>query len=74
MALSTFGAALGHVHLQDVDGYADRHWHPGEGRIHWSPVLRSIEAMTEAPHLILEVRRNAQNLPKTVAWLETLTP
>ncbi len=27
------GADLGHLHLQDADGYADRHWHPGEGCI-----------------------------------------
>lgn len=25
------GAALAHVHLQDSDGRADRHWPPGEG-------------------------------------------
>jgi hypothetical protein len=27
------GDMLHHVHLQDSDGYADRHWNPGEGNI-----------------------------------------
>ena len=63
---------LGHVHLQDVDGYADRHWHPGEGRINWSPLIKAIAALEETPRLILEVRRHTDALPKTVEWLETM--
>ena len=30
---SAAGDTLAHVHLQDTDGYADRHWAPGEGNI-----------------------------------------
>jgi hypothetical protein len=47
---------LAHVHLQDVDGYADRHWHPGDGRIAWRPVFGALAALAERPRLTLEVR------------------
>lgn len=63
---------LGHVHLQDVDGYADRHWHPGEGRINWPPLLGALNALEETPRLILEVRQSTERLPATVRWLEGL--
>jgi sugar phosphate isomerase/epimerase len=63
---------LGHVHLQDLDGYADRHWHPGEGRISWSPLLSALEDLEETPRLILEVRRHTERLPASVRWLEGL--
>ena len=63
---------LAHVHLQDVDGYADRHWHPGEGRINWPPLLSALDALEETPRLILEVRQDTGRLPATVRWLEAL--
>ena len=49
------GAALQHVHLQDVDGYGDRHWHPGEGTIHWPSVFAALGKLPQWPRLILEV-------------------
>ncbi|MFN4099762.1 MAG: sugar phosphate isomerase/epimerase family protein [Pararhodobacter sp.] len=61
---------LGHVHLQDADGYADRHWHPGDGRIPWRPVFDALAACDPAPRLILEVRNNLDRLPATVAALQ----
>jgi sugar phosphate isomerase/epimerase len=61
---------LGHVHLQDVDGYADRHWHPGDGRIAWRPVFDALAALGERPRLTLEVRTELNRLPATVALLE----
>ncbi|MBN2629521.1 MAG: sugar phosphate isomerase/epimerase, partial [Rhodobacteraceae bacterium] len=61
---------LGHVHLQDADGYADRHWHPGDGRIPWRPVFDALADLQERPRLILEVRRDQLRLPATVARLE----
>lgn len=64
---------LGHIHLQDVDGYADRHWHPGDGNINWAPLLKTIAALEETPRLILEVRSNSNGLPETVKWLKSLT-
>jgi sugar phosphate isomerase/epimerase len=50
------GNALEHVHLQDTDGYADRHWNPGEGNVSWPAVFRALAALTSDPRLILEVR------------------
>lgn len=63
---------LAHVHLQDVDGYADRHWHPGDGRIAWRPVFDAFAALPDAPRLTLEVRADHARLPATVARLEAL--
>lgn len=61
---------LRHVHLQDVDGHADRHWHPGDGRIAWRSVLTALAALDPAPRLILEVRDDLARLPRTVARFE----
>ena len=71
---STFIAAargrLDHVHLQDVDGHADRHWHPGEGCILWASVFAAIRACESNPRLVLEVRSELERLPQTVSRLE----
>lgn len=61
---------LAHVHLQDADGYADRHWHPGEGRVPWRAVFGALAELPELPRLILEVRGRRHLLPQTVARLE----
>lgn len=50
------GNLLTHVHLQDTEGYADRHWNPGEGTINWRAVFRSLSRLTSNPRLVLEVR------------------
>lgn len=50
------GDMLHHVHLQDTDGYADRHWNPGEGNIAWHAVFRALGRLSSNPRLILEVR------------------
>lgn len=63
--------ALAHVHLQDVDGYADRHWAPGEGTIHWAEVFRALAECESAPHLVLELRRKA-DIPAGFAHLKAL--
>ena len=52
------GNMLHHVHLQDTDGYADRHWNPGDGDICWEEFFRALEGVTSEPRLILEVRNN----------------
>jgi len=65
------GNALQHVHLQDADGFADRHWHPGEGTVRWEAVFRALAALTSDPRLILEVREPA-DLRKGAAYLERL--
>jgi sugar phosphate isomerase/epimerase len=53
------GAMLDHVHLQDADGYSDRHWAIGEGTILWTSVFRAIAGLSVKPRLILELRDKA---------------
>jgi sugar phosphate isomerase/epimerase len=53
------GDMLTHVHLQDTDGYADRHWAPGEGVMRWSAVFRALGRLRSNPRLILELRDHA---------------
>ena len=65
------GAQLAHVHIQDVDGHADRHWAPGEGAVEWHAVLRALGDCTAAPHLVLELRDKA-DIPKGFAHLQAL--
>ena len=47
---------LDHVHVQDADGYADRHWVPGEGSIRWPAVFAALAALDHSPRLMLELR------------------
>lgn len=65
------GNLLAHVHLQDLDGHADRHWPPGEGEIEWAAVFRALAECPSAPHLVLELRdQNA--IPRGFSYLEGL--
>ena len=70
--ITAAGENLTHVHLQDVDGYADRHWHPGEGSIPWQAVMDELRKSPSKPHLIIEVRKNMHRLPATAEFLEHL--
>ncbi|CAN1526038.1 IolE Sugar phosphate isomerases/epimerases [Rhabdaerophilaceae bacterium] len=54
------GNALHHVHLQDTDGHADRHWAPGDGLIRWVEVFRALGRLTSNPRLILELRHKEE--------------
>ena len=54
--IKSAGTMLQHVHLQDADGHADRHWTIGEGNILWHSVFRAIAALETRPRLILELR------------------
>ena len=63
------GAMLAHIHLQDADGFADRHWPPGRGTINWHAVFAAIAALPQRPHLVLELRDSA-DIPAAMAWLE----
>lgn len=65
----TAGAALAHMHLQDIDGHADRHWAIGEGTISWHGVFREIAALDTRPHLVLELS-NPAGIPASMAYLE----
>lgn len=50
------GDMLEHVHLQDADGYADRHWALGDGSILWPSVFRALARLTSNPRLVIELR------------------
>jgi sugar phosphate isomerase/epimerase len=63
------GPLLAHVHLQDADGFADRHWPPGRGTVNWHAVFRAIAALPQRPHLVLELRDPA-DIPAAMAYLE----
>ena len=65
------GDLLNHVHLQDADGYADRHWTIGEGTILWPSVFRALAQLTVKPRLILELRDKA-GIPASMAFLAGL--
>lgn len=62
------GEMLHHIHLQDADGYADRHWAIGEGTIRWHAVFRAIAQLEVQPRLILELRDKA-GIPASMAFL-----
>jgi sugar phosphate isomerase/epimerase len=57
------GERLAHVHLQDADGFADRHWQIGHGTILWPSVFRAIAETGADPRLILELRDKAGVIP-----------
>jgi sugar phosphate isomerase/epimerase len=54
---------LDHVHIQDADGYADRHWRPGFGTIRWPAVFDALKRIGGTPRLVLEMRDSADVLP-----------
>jgi sugar phosphate isomerase/epimerase len=62
------GDALHHVHLQDTDGHADRHWAPGDGIIRWTEVFRALGRVNSNPRLILELR-NKEEVRKGADYL-----
>jgi sugar phosphate isomerase/epimerase len=65
------GKRLQHVHLQDSDGYADRHWHPGEGLLAWRPVFAALMRLPVMPRLMLEVN-DQRGIAKGAAHLAAL--
>lgn len=65
------GKLLKHVHLQDTDGFADRHWAPGEGHIEWTEVFRALADAESAPHLVLELKRHT-DIPAGFGYLQGL--
>jgi sugar phosphate isomerase/epimerase len=54
--ISQAGDALAHVHLQDTDGYLDRHWIPGQGQINFVAVLEALNMINSDPRLIIEIK------------------
>lgn len=62
------GDFLHHVHLQDADGYADRHWAIGEGTVRWAAVFRALSQVNSNPRLVLELRDHHQ-IPRSMDYL-----
>ncbi|WP_333821797.1 sugar phosphate isomerase/epimerase family protein [Pinisolibacter sp.] len=50
------GSLLHHVHVQDADGHADRHWLPGEGLMLWPSFFKAVADWCETPRLLIEVK------------------
>ncbi len=65
------GDMLAHMHIQDADGYADRHWLPGEGTVNWRAVFRAMSRYSSDPRLIIEVKDQV-NLMRGVEHLVAL--
>ncbi len=57
------GELLAHVHMQDNDGLADRHWGMGEGSLNWRAFFRALRALPHRPRLIIEVDDVAEISP-----------
>jgi len=49
------GQDLKHMHIQDADGHADRHWRPGKGAINWVSVFEALRDSGATPRLIIEL-------------------
>lgn len=64
------GERLRHVHLQDADGHADRHWEIGKGSIHWHAVFGAIASLSVKPHLMLELR-DTSRIEASLQWLQS---
>lgn len=62
------GNALAHVHLQDGEGYSDRHWTLGEGTINWQGVFRALASVSSNPRLIIEIKDKTA-VQKAAAYL-----
>lgn len=65
------GDWLAHVHLQDTDGWADRHWVPGEGTVPWAELFRTLATLASRPRLILELR-DKDRCPEAAARLAAM--
>ncbi|MWD27727.1 TIM barrel protein [Aquicoccus sp. SCR17] len=65
------GPALAHVHLQDSDGWADRHWVLGEGSVGFHAIFAALRNLRADPHLIVEIR-DFHRVRDSVAHLERL--
>ena len=68
--IRTAGAWLGHVHLQDSDGYADRHWVPGDGDINFKAIFEALGTLDQNPRLMIEVVDKGGSILKAAQWLE----
>mgnify|MGYP006201378727 CR=1 FL=1 len=59
------------LHLQDADGYADRHWPVGHGNLNWRAIFDRLSVLTSSPRLIIEIRDKSQ-IQASAAYLANL--
>jgi sugar phosphate isomerase/epimerase len=65
------GNRLHHIHLQDADGYADRHWSLGEGTMRWPAFFAALAKLTSNPRLIIEIK-DKNRIEDSAAFLASL--
>lgn len=63
------GNLLTHVHLQDTDHFADRHWAIGDGGLSWGSIFAELGKLESNPRLIIELN-NRTDVQRSTAWLE----
>lgn len=62
------GELLEHVHIQDSDGFLDRHWLAGQGDINFEALFEELAKLEHMPRLIIEVRQK-DKIQENAAWL-----
>jgi sugar phosphate isomerase/epimerase len=65
------GDQLRHIHLQDADGFADRHWPLGHGTLNWHAIFAALGEIRSNPRLIIEIRDKSK-IRESAAFLERL--
>lgn len=62
------GNLLTHVHVQDTDHFADRHWAIGDGNLPWMSIFSELGKLTSNPRLIIEIK-DKSSVQRSAAWL-----
>lgn len=62
------GNLLTHVHVQDTDHFADRHWAIGDGELPWMAIFAELAKLTSNPRLIIEIKDKTA-VQRSAAWL-----
>lgn len=62
------GDLLNHMHLQDTDHFADRHWAIGDGALPWVAIFAELAHLTSNPRLIIELK-DKTGVQRSAAWL-----
>ncbi|MEM1383834.1 MAG: sugar phosphate isomerase/epimerase family protein [Pseudomonadota bacterium] len=62
------GNHLTHMHIQDTDHFADRHWPVGDGNLAWPAIFAELSKLTSNPRLIIEIK-DKSSVQRSAAWL-----
>lgn len=62
------GNMLTHMHLQDTDHFADRHWAIGDGHLPWGAIFAELGKLSSNPRLIIEIKDRTA-VQRSAAWL-----